>query len=144
MEEVMRNLGIKYLINDLELLEIGNQKFYLFGGDSFWAGRLNFSSLDNRQEANLDTIALIHNPAAAWKASEQGIELFLAGHTHGGQIRLPFIGPMAQVDDVIPRSWYKGEVGLDDMKMYVTSGTGETGTRARLFNLPEIVLLTIK
>ena len=143
-KETMELLGVKYLINDLELVHVNDEKFYLFGGDSHWAGKLDFSSLDSKTEADLDIIALIHNPAAAWEAAKHSVDLFLAGHTHGGQVRLPLIGPMARVDNVIPASWYKGGHVLDKMKIFVTSGTGETGTRARLFNPPEIALLTIQ
>ena len=68
----------------------------------------------------------------------------LSGHTHGGQIRLPFIGPLGKVDSITPKTWYQGWNNIDEMKLFVTSGIGESGTRARLFNPPEIVILTLE
>lgn len=136
------SLGIKTLENELEVIEINNSKFYLFGADSFWAGKLNYKILEKR---NLDipTIAMIHNPAFYIKSYPE-IDLVLSGHTHGGQIRLPFVGPLGKVDDILPSKYYQGLHELDTgTKLLVTSGIGETGTRARLFNPPEIVMITI-
>jgi hypothetical protein len=44
------------------------------------------------------TVVLSHTPAVALEASKRGIETVLAGHTHGGQIRLPFLGALTARD----------------------------------------------
>jgi len=142
-KEIVESFGIKYLVNGLEEIEIKNEKFYLFGGDSIWAGRLNYSILDNRTK-DLPTIALIHNPLAVFQTNKHEIDLMISGHTHGGQIRLPFVGPVGRVDDILPTEWYQGWNEFKEMKFFVTSGIGESGTRARLFNPPEIVMMTVK
>ena len=144
VEKELKKLGIKYLVNDLELIEIGQVKFYLFGGDSLWADKLDFSSLKNREIKNIPTIALIHNPLSIKEAIKYNIDLVLSGHTHGGQIRFPFIGPLGRVDDTTPAELYQGLHEFGSTTLFVTSGIGETGTRARLFNPPEIVLITLK
>ena len=142
-KQALENLNIKYLSNDLEKITLQEQSFYLFGGDSYWAQKLNYTNLDKRQE-DLATLALIHNPLATYQATKKDIDLILSGHTHGGQVRLPFLGPVARVDSLIPAQWYQGLQQYEDTQLLVTSGVGETGTRARLFNPPEIILLTIK
>lgn len=144
VQQTLEKMGIYYLVNELRLITKNEQSFYLFGGDSFWADQLNFTELTNRDKINIPTIALIHNPAAAWETSSHNIDLMLSGHTHGGQIRLPWLGPLAKVDPTFPKKLYQGLHKINGMQLYITSGTGETGTRARLFNPPEIVLLTIK
>ena len=140
----MESLGIHYLVNDLTQLEINEQKFYLFGGDSVLAGKLDFSSLLQREE-DLPTIAIIHNPLYLFVTDYPQIDLTVSGHTHGGQIRLPFLGPIGRVDNFVPDKFYQGlnEIKNGD-KIFVTSGVGESGPRARLFNPPEIVMITIK
>lgn len=138
----MKKLGVRHLVNETKLIKVRDQSFYLFGGDEWWTDQLNFSSLSKRQ-GNLATIALIHNPASAREVEKQNINLMISGHTHGGQIQLPFIGPLARVDDVTPKKWYRGFTNFENMTLFVTSGAGETGARARLFIPPEIVLLTI-
>jgi hypothetical protein len=143
-EEAMEKLGVHYLTNELVTVTGTPSPFYLFGGDSWWAGKLDFSALYERAGDSIPTLALIHNPAATWRASDHTIDLMLSGHTHGGQIRLPFIGPVGRIDDITPPEWYQGLHAYNGMQLFVTSGTGETGARARLFNPPEVVILTIE
>lgn len=140
----IEQLGINYLTNNLEKIAINSSSFYLFGGDSYWAKKIDYSILETRAE-NIPTIALIHNPAFQFSDYPNDIDLVLSGHTHGGQIRLPFIGPLGLVDNILPRKYYQGLHQISDYtKLLITSGAGETGVRARLFNPPEIVLLIIR
>ncbi|MBI2989860.1 MAG: metallophosphoesterase [Candidatus Magasanikbacteria bacterium] len=143
-ETKMESLGVRYLANELETITVNSESFYLFGGDEFWTRKLDLSPLDRRFDSSKPTIALLHNPAATWDLAGHDIDLALMGHTHGGQIRLPFIGPLGRADHVIPSKWYKGWYTFEGLKVFVTSGVGESGARARLFNPPEIVYLTIK
>jgi len=141
-------LGVRYLVNEMEKITINDQSFYLFGGDSYWAGKLDYSVLDQRTK-NIPTIALIHNPSFQFNQYSvndypEDIDLFLSGHTHGGQIRLPFLGPIGTVDDILPHNQYQGLHQLGSSKLLITSGAGETGTRARLFNPPEIMLIELR
>ncbi|MBI5222647.1 MAG: metallophosphoesterase [Candidatus Magasanikbacteria bacterium] len=156
----LEKLGVKYLVNQLEKVEINptpfcgakhstekcgikNTAFYLFGGDEYWSWNLNFNALKNRTE-QIPTIALIHNPSFQFSPYPKDIDLVLSGHTHGGQIRLPFIGPVGNAEGTLPREQYQGLRQISEQtQMFVTSGVGETATRARLFNPPEIVLLTL-
>lgn len=142
-QKALEKMGIKYLVNQTEKITINNQSFCLFGGDEFWTGNLNFSALSNCQK-NIPIFALIHNPTAVYQAANHHLNLMLSGHTHGGQIRLPFLGPLGRIDRTFPPDWYQGLNEHKGIKLYVTSGAGEAGVRARLFNPPEIVLLTIK
>lgn len=142
--EVMREIGIIYLENGLVTTTIHGQPLAIYGADSYLAGKLSFDGMAGK-DPTLPTIGLIHNPAAAWIAAKEDIDLILAGHTHGGQIRLPFIGPVGRLDEAIPTEWYQGHIQVDDdTQLFVTSGAGSTGTRARLFNPPEVVLLRVE
>ena len=143
VEKALSNMNIDYLTNELRLLSINNQKIYLFGGDSAFSQKLNFSELKNRNP-EIPTIALLHEPTSIYTATGYNFDLILFGHTHGGQIRLPFFGPIGRADSITPAKWYKGWGEYNRTKFFVTSGVGETGVRSRLFNPPEIVLLTIK
>lgn len=142
-KKYLENIGVKFLENQLMEINIKNQSFYLFGGDDLWTNKLNLEPLKNR-EKDLATIALIHNPLAAYDVTKENVDLMLSGHTHGGQIRLPFIGPVGRIDDITPTAWYQGWNDVNGMKLFVTSGIGESGARARLFNPPEIVILIIE
>lgn len=143
-QHILENMGIHYLVNDLEKVTVNKQSFYLFGGGSYWAGKLDFSVLENRNE-QIPTLALIHNPSFIFEQYPTDVNLYLSGHTHGGQIRLPFIGPIGRVDNILPKDYYKGLHTLSSKtKLLVTVGIGESGTRARLWNPPEIALITLR
>jgi hypothetical protein len=143
VENAMTKLGVDYLTNELRTIIINGQSLQIFGGDSSFALKLDFSALKNR-DSNLPLIAVLHDPLDVYTGSTYKPDLILSGHTHGGQIRLPFFGPIGRMDLKTPTAWYKGWSEYKGVKFFVTSGLGETGVRARLFNPPEIVLLTLK
>ncbi|PIR76468.1 MAG: hypothetical protein COU32_01915 [Candidatus Magasanikbacteria bacterium CG10_big_fil_rev_8_21_14_0_10_42_10] len=143
-ERAFKAIGIRYLTNTLVTTTIHDQEIAFFGGDSYLAEKLSFDVLKDKPQ-DIPTIALIHNPGAIWLATKEDIDLVLSGHTHGGQIRLPFLGPIGRLDEPIPLDWYQGLHQVDtNTQIFVTSGTGESGTRARLFNPPEVALLTVE
>jgi hypothetical protein len=73
-------------------------------------------------------------------------DLLVAGHTHGGQVRLPFIGPLVTLSNV-PRSWAAGRTDLDaDTTLVVSRGVGmERGVapRVRFLCRPEVVIVDV-
>ncbi len=96
------------------------------------------------------TILIYHTPDLAPESAEAGVDLQLSGHTHGGQIRLPFYG--ALVTSSIYRKRYEmGEYhlsrnGREPMTLYVSRGIGVEGgaaPRARFLCRPEIILWTL-
>jgi uncharacterized protein len=77
----------------------------------------------------------IHHPRAPL------IDLMLSGHSHGGQIRLPFLGPM-----VLPpmgRRYPEGLFRFNQMQLYVNRGLGTVGVPFRLNCPPEVTVLTL-
>lgn len=142
--EAFESYGITYLQNQTLSLEINGQQIYLFGGDEVWSGNLDYSSIEDT-DPTIPKIALLHNPAYLYHEHPTGIDLTIAGHTHGGQIRLPFIGPLGKADDTIPKKLYTGlhEPERKGEYLFVTQGLGESEARARLLCPPEIVLLEI-
>lgn len=99
-----------------------------------------------------DPVVLIyHTPDLAPEAAAAGVDLQLSGHTHGGQIRLPFYG--AVITSSIHRKRFEmGEYhlarsGRAPMTLYVSRGIGMEGgaaPRARLLSRPEIILWTLE
>lgn len=75
-----------------------------------------------------------------------GVDLHLAGHTHGGQIALPFLGPLITLTD-LPRRYARGLFRMGDHWLNVCAGLGMEGNHApriRLFCPPEICLLRLE
>lgn len=144
VKKTLESYGITYLVNKKVDLEINGQKLCLFGGDEVWTGNLDYSSL-KEVDSTLPIIALVHNPAYLYHPHPQGIDLTIGGHTHGGQFRLPLIGPLGTVDHLIEKKLYQGlhEPERKGEFLFVSRGLGESEPRARLFCPPEIVLLTM-
>lgn len=89
-------------------------------------------------------ILLSHNPDVILDPRSSRASLIVSGHTHGGQIRLPFIGPVSGLPDRLGRKFDQGIFSLDNgTTLAISHGIGETQARARLFCPPEILLLEI-
>jgi predicted MPP superfamily phosphohydrolase len=91
------------------------------------------------------TLLLYHSPDLMPEAVELGVDLYLCGHTHGGQIRLPLFGALITSSDF----WKRYEMGRYEERsttLYVSRGLGMEGLgapRARFLAPPEIVLWTL-
>ena len=91
------------------------------------------------------TILLYHSPDLMPEAVDLGIDLYLCGHTHGGQLRLPLFGALMTSSDF----WKRYEMGRyeeEGTTLYVSRGLGMEGLgapRARFLAPPEIILWTL-
>ncbi|MDR6990902.1 metallophosphoesterase [Luteimonas sp. 3794] len=110
-----------------------------------WARRDDPGFLE-QAPSDLPTLMLTHNPDSASRLSMSGATLVLAGHTHGGQIRIPGLYRHA-----IPSAlgFDRGEgstPGRDGrpVRVFTTAGMGEVGLPLRLFNPPAIDILELQ
>jgi len=139
----LRAAGVRVLINRSLRLTRGADTIYLAGvNDPYtWADDIDAALTDVPAEACV--ILMAHSPDIIERASDRAVALVLAGHTHGGQINLPLLGPPV----VLSRYGSKYAWGLfreGDTTMFVTRGVGEIFPYVR-FNCPrEIAQLTLK
>jgi len=92
------------------------------------------------------TILLYHSPDLFPEASALGIDLYLCGHTHGGQIRLPGIGALVTAS-IYGKRYEMGLYRRGETTMYVSRGLGMEGLgmpRMRLMCPPELVLIHLQ
>ncbi len=90
-------------------------------------------------------VLLYHSPELMLEAAKRGIDLYLCGHTHGGQVRLPLIGPLITASK-LGRRFVMGHYQKGRTHLYVTRGVGFEGLaapRVRLFCPPEVALVTV-
>ncbi len=90
-------------------------------------------------------VFLYHSPELMPQAVEQGIDLYLCGHTHGGQVRLPFIGPIL-TSSQLGRQYVMGLYKDGRTHLYVSRGIGLEGLsapRVRFLAPPEMALITL-
>lgn len=101
-------------------------------------------SLDHARLADGFTLLLAHRPEYLGIYAEDGVDVVFSGHAHGGQIRIPGIGGL-----IAPgQGWFPkvtdGIFEKDESKMVVSRGLGNSTFPVRIFNLPEIVVLTLE
>lgn len=99
----------------------------------------------NNQEESSDTnqniiykILLLHEPDKILEFDYSNYDLILAGHSHNGQIKLPFIG--ALYTPIGSKKYYDEYYDLGNTKLYISSGIGTSKLKMRLFNKPSFNL----
>lgn len=88
-------------------------------------------------------VVLSHVPDAAPHAAAMGWPLVLAGHTQGGQIRLPFIGALA-TDSTLGRRYAAGLFDYQGTRLFITRGIGTTRVPFRFLTPPQLPLIVLR
>ncbi len=144
MTHFLENTGVRFLINECITIKKGCQEIYLAGVDDphyFRCDRIR-DALKNVKRDSF-SILIAHSPELYRQASSMGVRLYLCGHTHGGQIACPKIGPIFTHSKTGRRFayglWkYRGMVG------YTSSGVGSSGIFARFGTTPEVVTIRLR
>ncbi len=90
------------------------------------------------------TVLLSHRPEHFDLYESKGINLIFAGHAHGGQIQLPFIGGVyAPAQGIFPK-FDKGIFEKNNTKMILSGGVGNGFFATRIFNRPEVLIIELK
>lgn len=140
MVPALEDMGIRMLMNELEVIERGGERIYLAGIDD-----AHFFRVDNIEKAAADvpadafSILLSHTPEIYRQTAHAGFDVMLAGHTHGGQICLPGGIPIT-LDSKLPRTMGAGAWMYHGMSGYTSVGAGSSVVAVRLNCLPEITL----
>lgn len=103
-----------------------------------------YSDFDNLQaKEDVFSLALVHNPMEIIKKNTS-FDLILSGHTHGGQIRLPFIGAIFIPGQGFLAEYDKGLFQINEKtKLYIDSGLGNTFLPIRFMNRSQVSLIRI-
>jgi predicted MPP superfamily phosphohydrolase len=134
--------GIKVLENEAAQVDVRGTSLWLVGLADLWTRPQRISETVAKAPEGQPVIVLTHNPDIFPKVPQR-VQLVLAGHTHGGQVRFPIIGSVVQSSDYGDR-WERGDVFEDNHHLFVTSGIGTSIVPVRFGLPPEIVILTLK
>jgi predicted MPP superfamily phosphohydrolase len=156
-EEVSLKLklaGVRELRNAIAPLERGGSRLWLCGVDDLWAGKPDLPGvlrlLEEKSSPDEVALLMVHEPDFADMVATHGrFSLQMSGHSHGGQVALPFIGP-----PVLPAMGRKYHTGLYQLaaastsaralQVFTSRGIGVAGPRVRLNCPPEVALLTLR
>ena len=136
--------GVTMLVNDCHEVRRGDASLWLVGVDDPHYYRCHDLDLALRRvPEGAFTLFLAHSPEAYREAAARGVRAYLCGHTHGGQICLPWVGPLF-THSAAPRFTAAGHWEYRGMQGYTSRGAGASGVPVR-FNCPgEISLLTLR
>jgi predicted MPP superfamily phosphohydrolase len=135
ISDMLRAEGIKVLVNEGMRFEAHGASFWLAGVDDAMVGLEDLPlALAGSREDEMKLL-LAHNPTVLRRASRLGVDLVLAGHTHGGQVAWPRRRP--------PRRLRQGLGRHGETQIYVTRGIGTVVLPIRYGCPPEVSLLEL-
>lgn len=150
LEQALETAGIEVLENEAVPLPLPNsdEPLYLIGVGSLWANRDNVDRALRDVPDGSPRITMMHNPDTFEQFPTSSAPLALAGHTHGGQVRVPGSPQWSwlrftQKDKVYADGWAKG-YGEAGNQLYVNVGIGMSIAPIRLFCPPELTFFTLE
>lgn len=146
----MRTCGVTVLQDDWRVLRRGEDALIVAGTDDPCgpAERKMPAELiaDIRAEAGEAAFLLLltHRNDQLPQWSALGVQAVLAGHCHGGVVRLPFVGGLFGTDRRLFPAWDAGLYRQGETALYVSRGLGYTNVHFRLFNRPEVAVIVLR
>ncbi|NJL02022.1 MAG: metallophosphoesterase [Spirulinaceae cyanobacterium SM2_1_0] len=143
VQQALDAAGIADLNNAVRTLRRDGESLHMAGLDDIWAGRDRLDRVLAALPVDGAAILLFHEPDFADRSAATGrFDLQLAGHSHGGQVRLPLIGP-----PFLPpygREYPLGRYQFGDTIHYTNRGLGMTILPIRWRSRPEITVFTLR
>ncbi len=141
VRQALQKNGIKVLENEVAFVVDPDSTLWVAGLADSWTRPQNIEATLAQIPQGHKVIALTHNPDIFVKIPSS-VALTLAGHTHGGQVNLPFLGRLVVPSDYGQR-FAAGHIVEDGKHLFVTTGIGTSVFPIRFRVPPEIVLLTL-
>jgi predicted MPP superfamily phosphohydrolase len=138
----LRSQGIQVLVNQSFPIESNGARFWLAGADDVLFGKPDLSATLHDPPADEASILLIHEPDCADRVARLPVDLQLSGHSHGGQVRAPFLPPLWVPP--LARKYVWGLYKVGGLALYTNPGLGTVGLPVRWNCPPEITLLTLR
>jgi hypothetical protein len=140
----LEEMGVRMLVNDAnEIPGGGGAPLFVVGIDDPFDYRCHdLTGALSAVPSNAFKILLAHAPELYDEAAENGIDLYLSGHTHAGQIRFPIIGSIRN-NSRCPRSLAYGHWSHRGMQGYTTAGAGCSSLPVRFNCPPEVALIKL-
>lgn len=148
MARLIEGTNIVWLEQEAVTLDVRGQRVTLVGANCDH-NQGDVTRLDQAMENVPDdtfTLLLFHSPDLIKEAAAHDIDLYLGGHTHGGQIRLPFYGAIV-TSSAYGKQYEAGLYREGDTAMYISRGIGFEGSvmpRARFLCRPEMVAIELE
>lgn len=146
--------GLKMLINESVIFTRGTGKLAIVGVDDAYYGLSDLDAAFDGVNSAGFVIFLTHTPSITPDAIERGADLVLAGHTHGGQVRIPGCGVIwthMHTNQALNDGLYTSEdiscltkIDARHSKLFVNRGVGTSRIHIRFLCPPEIAYITLR
>jgi predicted MPP superfamily phosphohydrolase len=133
--------GIRVLENEAVSVDVGGQPLWVAGLADLWTRQPDLRAALSKVPRGAPTLLLTHNPDVFPDVPPE-VALTLAGHTHGGQVDVPLLGPLV-VPSRFGRRYARGLVVEDGRMLFVTSGVATSVLPVRFRVPPEIAVLAL-
>lgn len=153
LEKELLEIGVIVMRNTADVITLGNDSIQIIGiddpalaGEGMDERSITEEAIKNLMEEVEEgrfNILLSHRPELFSLYSEYSFDVVLSGHAHGGQFRIPFIGGVIAPNQGLFPKYTSGKHTSDDTTMIVNRGLGNSIIPLRIFNRPEIVVLTL-
>lgn len=138
----LRDSGIHVLRNQSAPIEKDGSRFWLGGVDDVLERTADLSATLHGISSDEATVLLAHEPDYADYVASHLVDLQLSGHSHGGQMRIPFLPPLYLPE--LARKYVAGRYQIRELALYTNRGIGTVEIPVRLNCPPEITLLTLR
>mgnify|MGYP001435472326 CR=1 FL=1 len=144
IKEMFDQSGFTLLKNDAVLISSAKSSIQLAGLDDAILGKPDLTTTLLSESEDIFTILMAHEPDMADFTKEYSIDVQLSGHSHGGQIQIPFYGYI--YTPYLAEKYVEGSymIGNLPLQLFVSRGIGTTRLPYRFLCKPEIALYTLK
>ena len=143
IRQMLRACGIKDLTNAVHTIDRNGECLHICGVDDVSDGEVHLDEVLEQLSEEDAAILLAHEPDFAdTSAATRRFDLQLSGHTHGGQVVLPLLGP--PVLPFLGRKYPSGLYKVGEMFQYTNRGLGMANLPVRINCLPEITIFVLE
>ena len=135
-------MGISTLLNRSIAIEKDGARFWLGGVDDVLGGSADVPGTLRGIPSEEAAVLMAHEPDYADYVAGYPVDLQLSGHTHGGQVRFPFVGPL--VLPALAKKYVWGLFKIRDLTLYTNAGIGTVELPVRWNCPPEITFITVR
>jgi len=137
----LTSVGVTVLENQNAAIEVRGNRMWIAGVADYWTGHPSIKDALDGVGEDEPVLLFTHNPDLFPEVPAE-VSLTLAGHTHGGQVLVPFVGAINTPSRFGDR-YAEGHVVEDGRHLFVTSGVGTSRIGVRFRVPPEVVALRI-
>ncbi|MFJ7972641.1 metallophosphoesterase [Psychrobacillus sp. NPDC096389] len=140
----LKNIGVVVLSNEETTIEKDGEQLRIIGIEDPLSGVSVADALSTFKKVDNYTLMLSHRPETFQDYVNSGVNLVFAGHAHGGQFRIPGLGGLVAPGQGLLPKYTAGVYTENETNMIVSRGLGNSVIPIRVFNTPEIIVVSLK